>query len=326
MTSFSRQIESVLGLDVSKDTVTLHDLATGCRATVPNTRPALTEALEALASCELAVCEATGGYEDTLLAVLAALAIPAHRADGARVKAFLRSHGRRAKTDAIDAEGLALFGRERGADLPRWRPASEDQAELVALVERRRDLVAIRAAEKNRRNAPRNASGSLSSSAFVREDIEDHIAELDRRIGAIDQRIAGLVAGSAELAARARVLRTVPGIGPMLAPFLLAGMPELGSIGQGQAASLAGLAPHPRQSGKSDGYRSTRGGRRFLRPPLFLAALAATRADNGLAHFYKRLLAAGKPKRLALVAVMRKIIVVANARLRELAQQRAQLT
>ena len=322
MTSFSRQIESVLGLDVSKDTVTLHDLATGRRATVPNTRPALTEALEALASCELAVCEATGGYEDTLLAVLAALAIPAHRADGARVKAFLRSHGRRAKTDAIDAEGLALFGRERGAELPRWRPAVEDQAELVALVERRRDLVVIRAAEKNRRNAPRSASGS----ALVREDIEAHIAELDRRIGVIDERIAGLVAGSVELAARARVLRTVPGIGPMLAPFLLAGMPELGSIGQGQAASLAGLAPHPRQSGKSDGYRSTRGGRRFLRPPLFLAALAATRADNGLAHFYKRLLAAGKPKRLALVAVMRKIIVIANARLRELAQQRVQLT
>ena len=322
MTSFSRQIESVLGLDVSKDTVTLHDLASGRRATVPNTRPALTEALEALASCELAVCEATGGYEDTLLAVLAALAIPAHRADGARVKAFLRSHGRRAKTDAIDAEGLALFGRERGAELPRWRPAVEDQAELVALVERRRDLVVIRAAEKNRRNAPRNASGS----DLVREDIEAHIAELDRRIGVIDERIAGLVAGSVELAARARVLRTVPGIGPMLAPFLLAGMPELGSLGQGQAASLAGLAPHPRQSGKSDAYRSTRGGRRFLRPPLFLAALAATRAENGLAHFYKRLLAAGKPKRLALVAVMRKIIVIANARLRELAQQRVQLT
>jgi transposase len=322
MTSFSPQIESVLGLDVSKDTVTLHDLATGRRAIVPNTRPALTEALEALAGCELAVCEATGGYEDTLLAVLAALAIPAHRADGARVKAFLRSHGRRAKTDAIDAEGLALFGRERGAELPRWRPTSEDQAELVALVERRRDLVAIRAAEKNRRNAPRSASGS----ALVGEDIKAHIAELDQRIGAIDARIAGLVAGSAELAARAKVLRSVPGIGPMLAPFLLAGMPELGNIGQGQATSLAGLAPHPRQSGKSDGYRTTRGGRRFLRPPLFLAALAATRAENTLARFYRRLIAAGKPKRLALVAVMRKIIVVANARLRELAQQRAQLT
>ena len=145
------------------------------------------------------------------------------------MKAFLRSHGRRAKTDAIDAEGLALFGRERGAELPRWRPAVEDQAELVALVERRRDLVVIRAAEKNRRNAPRNASGS----DLVREDIEAHIAELDRRIGVIDERIAGLVAGSVELAARARVLRTVPGIGPMLAPFLLAGMPELGSIGDG---------------------------------------------------------------------------------------------
>jgi len=321
MTSFLRQIESVLGIDVSKDTVTLHDLATGRRATVPNTRLALTEALEALPGCELAVCEATGGYEDTLLAVLTALAIPAHRADGARVKAFLRSHGKRAKTDAIDAEGLALFGRERGAGLPRWRPASEDQAELVALVERRRDLVAIRAAEKNRRNAPRSASGS----ALVREDIEAHIAELDRRIGAIDARIAGLLAGSAELAPRAKVLRSVPGIGPMLAPFLLAGMPELGSIGQGQAASLAGLAPHPRQSGKTDGHRTTRGGRRFLRPPLFLAALAATRADNHLAQFYKRLLAAGKPKRLALVAVMRKIIVIANARLRELAHS-AQLT
>jgi transposase len=322
MTSFSRQIESVLGIDVSKDTVTLHDLATGRRATVPNTRAALTDALEAFAGCELAVCEATGGYEDTLLAVLAAIAIPAHRADGARVKAFLRSCGRRAKTDAIDAEGLALFGRERGAELPRWRPAAQDQAELVALVERRRDLVVIRVAEKNRRSAPRSASGS----DLVREDIEAHIAELDRRIDVIDTRIARLVAENAEFAARAKVLRSVPGIGPTIAPFLLAGMPELGSLSQGQAASLAGLAPHPRQSGKTDAHRTTRGGRRFLRPPLFLAALAVLKTDSSLAHFYKRLLAAGKPKRLALVALMRKIIVIANARLRDLAQQRLRLT
>jgi transposase len=138
--------------------------------------------------------------------------------------------------------------------------------------------------------------------------------------------MVALVAGSPACTARAAALRLVPGIGTTTALILLASLPELGSLSRRQAASLAGLAPHPRDSGTIRGRRTTPGGRRSLRPILFCAALAAARTTGPLASFYKRLLAAGKSKRLALVALMRKIVVIANARLRDLRPTQPQLT
>lgn len=300
---------AVLGLDVGQSTITFYDGRSGRNRRVRNTAEDLLEALQAYAGYDLAVCEATGGYEDVLLATLLAVGIPAHRADGARAKAFLRSLGSLAKTDPIDARGLARYGQDRFAELARWTPAQVEHDELVALVERRRDLVQLRAAEKKRLQAPR--------AARVAEDIASLIEEMARRIERLEERIAGLIESSQRLRLLAEALRSISGVGPTIAATMLAGLPELGRLSRREIASLAAVAPHPRDSGTLRGHRTTRGGRRFLRPTLFLAALAASRGTGPLAEAYKRLLAAGKPKRLALIAIARKIVVIANARIRD---------
>jgi transposase len=299
MISVSPQIQSVLGLDVAQDSVTVHDSGTGRTVTVPNEAAALRALLATVPACRLAVCEATGGHEDVVLAVLDELGLPAHRADAAKVKAYIGSFGKRAKTDAIDARWLARYGLDRGARLPRWTPPAAAQQTLKALVARRADLVAMRVQEKNRLQAPRTR------------------ADLTRRIATLDAAIEACLNADRRLAARAATLRTVPGIGPVLAATLQAIMPELGRLNRRQAASLAGCAPHPRQSGTRNAYRATRGGRRQLRPLLFVAALVAARPQSPLATTYQALINAGKAKRLALTAIMRKIIVIANARLRD---------
>ncbi len=317
MTPLSPRIESVLGLDVAKDTVTLHDLESGTTATIANTRDALLAALAPFTNRALAVCEATGGHEDALLAALLTLAIPAHRADGARISRFARSW-RQAKTDRLDAEVLALYGRERGHHLPRWTPPLPHQLELAALVRRRIELVAARKADRTRIKGPR---------AAVTDSIARALHFYDAEIAILEAAIASLVANSPQLAARKAVLRTLPGCGDTVCAAIMAIMPELGFIPRRQAASLAAVAPHPRDSGNFRGRRTTAaGGRRSLRPALFIAALTAVRGDNQLAAFFHRLVANGKSKRLALVAVMRKIIVIANARLAELYKAQPQLT
>jgi len=316
----SAPIQSALGCDVSKDTVTLFDSATGKTITAANTAAALNAVLAPYAGSAalLAICEATGGYEDELLRVLAHLSIPAHRADAARVKAFIRSCGTRAKTDPIDARHIAAYGLSRAASLPRWQPAPPEDASVRLLVMRRADLVAMRVQEENRRKAPRNKP--------IAAEIASHIAELTRRIDAIGKQIEAIIRSTRRMKDRLTILRTVPGIGKVIAPVLLALMPELGHIGRRQAASLAGCAPHPRDSGAYKGRRFATGGRRQLRPLLFTAAMAASHSNSPLAETYKRLVGAGKSKLTALGALMRHIIVIANTRLREYEAQEMRLT
>nr|WP_323130321.1 transposase [Sinorhizobium medicae] len=273
------------------------------------------------------MCEATGGHEDTLLGALLELAIPAHRADPAKIKAYIESFGKRAKTDPIDARWLSHYGRDGAAVLPRWQPADPCQQQFALFVARRLDLVAMRVQEKNRMKAPR--------SRLIADNIAARLAEPDRPIETLNAQIGTLIAESHNLALRAKALRSVPGIGPVLVSLLLAVMPELGSLNRRQAASLAGCAPavmpelgslnrrqaaslagcapHPKDSGKASWHRSTTGGRRQIRPALFIAALAACRGDNHLAIAYNALLNTAKPKRVALTAIMRKIITIANA-------------
>lgn len=312
MTHLPVPCETVLGLDVAQDSVTLHDLASRQTLTVANTDAALTAALLPFRDRQLAVCEATGGHEAVLLAVLLELGIPAHRADGGKINAFARSL-HLAKTDRLDARTLALYGRERGATLPLWTPPAAHQLELTALVRRRADLVATRKAERTRAKAPGAAAvaGSLARS----------LAFLDSEIKDLETALANLIAATPELTQRKTTLISIPGVGGIVATSMLALMPELGQISRRQAASLAGVAPHPDQTGTTRNRGRTKGGRRVLRPVLFIAALTAVRGDNQLSQFYKCLLAAGKSKRLALVAVMRKIVVIANARLKELYTQ-----
>jgi transposase len=318
MTTTPAKIQSALGLDVSKDTVTLFDTVSRQTLTLANAKRALRAALKSYVGRGLAICEATGGYEDKLLAVLFELGIPAHRADAAKVKAYIRSFGNPAKTDPIDAAWLARYGLERDATLARWQPPDPSQEQIEALVARRNELVAIRVQERNRLQAPR--------SHLIETDLKSHIRDLDKRILAVERQIETLIKADQAMTDRADTLRSVPGIGPVFAPMLMAIIPELGTISRRQAASLAGCAPHPRDSGKANQYRHTRGGRRQIRPALFIAALAAVRGNNQLALAYKAFVKLGKPKRLALVAIMRKIITIANARLRDLFAQQLQLT
>ncbi|RUL95429.1 IS110 family transposase [Rhizobium chutanense] len=318
MTTEPAEIQSVLGLDVSRDTVTLYDGRNHRTQTIANDAEALRTALQPYqATATLAVCEATGGHEDILLCVLLELAIPAHRADPAKVKAYIKSFGKHAKSDPIDARWLFRYGHDRTAALPRWQPAEPCQQKLELLVARRLDLVAMRVQEQNRLKAPR--------SRLIADNIQAHLAELERHIEALNAEINTLITESRDLALRVEPLRSVPGIGPVLVPLLLAVMPELGSLNRRQIASLAGVAPHPKDSGKASWHRSTTGGRRQIRPALFIAALAACRGDNPLAVAYKALLKAAKPKRVALTAIMRKIITIANARVRDALRQQNEI-
>lgn len=268
MTTERTEIQFVLGLDVSRNTVTLYDDRSRCTLTVANDADALRTALQPYqGTATLAVCEATGGHEDTLLGALLELAIPAHRADPVKVKAYIESFGKRAKTDPIDARWLSHYGRDRAAVLPRWQPADPCQQQLALLVARRLDLVAMRVQEKNRMKAPR--------SRLIADNIAAHLAELDRHIETLNAQIDVLIAESHRLALRAKALRSVPGIGPVLVPLLLAVMPELGSLNRRQAASLAGCAPIPRTAARpvgtavppADAARSDRHSLSPLSPP-----------------------------------------------------------
>lgn len=298
-----------IGIDVAKASVVIHDLQAGRTLTVKNTPAALKTALARLRDCDLAVCETTGGYERAVLETAFALGLAIHRADAGRIKAYIASHGERAKTDAIDAAWLARYAAERGATLPRWRPPSPQQEALAELVRHRQDLLAQRVQTKNRLSAPGGAA--------VKAMLAEQLAFLTGQLQQLDARIKALAA-SPQMKARHDALRAIPGIGPVSAISLLALVPELGQVSPKAVASLLGLAPHPRDSGARSAYRRMSPGRAGLKPVLFMAALAAARRHPTLSIFHNRLLAKGKPKRLALAAVARKLAVIANAKIRDL--------
>jgi transposase len=304
-----KAMDRVLGVDVAKASVVLFDPVSGRTISVANRPKDLKRALEPYADYELMICEATGGYERATLEAALALGLPAHRADAAKVKSYIRSLGGVAKTDAIDARWLTRYGQERGQGLERWSPPEAAREQLAALVRHREDLTAARTQAKNRRAAP----GAQAAARFLDAQIDF----LREQIRQIERAIAELIAQNPGLASAEKRLRQVKGIGPVVARTLLALMPELGRLNRRQAASLAGLAPHPRDSGQRSQRRSTgRGGRDSLRPTLFMAALAAARSNPSLKLFAQRLSTAGKPGRLILTAVARKLVVLANALLK----------
>ncbi len=307
----------VLGVDVAKASVVICDSQTHRTWTVTNEPAALSSALAPFADYDLLVCEVTGGYERALLEAAHGLALPAHRADPLRVKRYIASLGGAAKTDGIDAAWLGRYGQERGEGLSRWRPADAESDALAVLVRHRQHLVGARTEAKNRRAAP----GCQPIAALLDEEI----AFLAKQIKRIDQAIGELMAQKPALARSEQRLRDITGFGPVVARTLLAFMPELGQLNRRQAACLAGLAPHPRDSGKLRGRRRTNHGRDGIKPMLFLAAMAAERVDPKWKDFSQRLAKDGKPKRLILTAIARKLIVIANAELR-LQTYAAQLT
>jgi transposase len=302
-----RQPVHCLGFDVAKHGIVVSDGATPPQ-TVANDRRSI-RAFLAGCGADMAVCEPTGGHERLLLEECLRAGLPVHRADTLKLKAFIRSFGTLGKSDAIDAAGLAAYGRERWAILPLWAEPDASERRLRALVRRRSELVALKVAEQNRAKAP----GARELAASFRAVL----AVIAKQIEAIDAAIRTVAAKSQSLSRRVAICTSMNGIGPLTAATLVAAMPELGTLNRRQAAALAGLAPHPNESGTARGYRKTRGGRPEVPTILFMPALRAAAGKGEFAAFYKPLVQSGKKPLLAITAVMRKIIITLNARIRD---------
>jgi transposase len=255
------------------------------------------------------VLEATGKYEHYLLCSLLRTGVHTHRASGYQTSSFIRSLRPHSKTDRSDAMALAIYAKERHSHLQPAILPSENQEKLEALISRRRDVVAMKVAEQQRVGHPRYG--------VVRDRVQKVLEFLSEELLEINEEIELLILDDADKGARMKVMESVTGIGRQTALTLLAAMPELGTLTRRQVASLAGVAPHPKDSGKHQGYRATRGGRDEVKRALFLAALAASRGKSDIAAFYRRLIENGKKPIVALIATARKIIIIVNARLRD---------
>ena len=256
------------------------------------------------------VLETTGGYEMRLLLTLCAKGLSVHRANTRKVKNFIRSLGNGAKTDPLDGRALALYGYERHDRLECFKPQSKQSLELYELVQRCNDLKHILVAEKNRLKAPR--------ANYIQESCKLMIDTLKKQIETLTVRINQIIENDVVLKKKKEILKTIPGIGETTSNYLLVLLPELGTLNRKQIASLTGLAPIANDSGLFKGYRATGHGRAGIKPILFMAAMAARNSNSSLKSFYNRLVENGKKKMVALTALMRKIIVIANARIRDL--------
>ena len=253
----------------------------------------------------LVVLEATGGLEASLTAALAAVELPVVVVNPRQVRDFARATGQLAKTDRLDARVLARFGE---AVKPTPRPLANAEAQaLAALLSRRRQVVAMITAEKNRLHTAPDT---------VRREIRQHIAWLERSLSKLDTDLTDTLRKSPLWRERDNLLRSVPGVGPVLSVTLLAELPELGSLDRRQIASLVGVAPLNRDSGTLRGKRTVWGGRARVRAALYMGTLVATRYNPVIKAFYDRLCAAGKAKKVALTACMRKLLVILNSMLK----------
>jgi transposase len=255
------------------------------------------------------VLEATGGFEMLVAVELELAELPVSLVNPRQVRSFARATGRLAKTDAIDAKVLAHFAE---AVKPAVRPLPDaDTRELRALVDRRRQLLEMVSSERNR---------LCHASKRVRPLVQEHIRWLKQQVGDLDKDISELIRSSPVWRAQEDLLRSVPGVGPVLSCTLLTHLPELGSLNRGQVAALVGVAPLNRDSGAFRGKRSVWGGRTAIRSALYMAALVATRYNPVIKAFYQRLRAAGKPVKVALTACMRKLLVILNSMLKHRTQ------
>lgn len=295
-----------VGIDVSQEYLDVAVSGQGKVDRAPNNEAALVSLVRRLGSGrpELIVLEASGGYERLAARRLREAGLPVAVVNPRQVRDFARSTGQLAKTDAIDARVLARFA--EAVRPPVSRASNESQEQLRELEQRRRQVVEMMTAERNRLQQAPRTKGS----------IEKHLRWLEEELKRIDAGIKDLIAADGELAAKAEVLRSVPGVGPVLATTLLSSFSELGELNQREAAALAGVAPLNWDSGKLRGKRAVWGGRSHVRSVLYMAALVASRRNPVLRTLYERLCTAGKPKKVALVAVMRKLIVILNSMMR----------
>ena len=299
--------EYLVGIDVAKESlaVAIHEQAAiRSFANAPEGQAELVAYLQPLKPT-LIVLEASGGFELEPAMALTTAGLPVAVVNPTQVRSFARGYGRRAKSDPIDAHVLAHFAQ---AVRPKMRALQSDQEiQLKNLVRRRRQVVAMLTAEKNR----------LSSTApRLKERVKKHIQWLQAEEQELAEEIAELIQTLPEWREKAQLLQSVPGIGPVNAATLLAELPELGTTSRQKIAALAGVAPYDRDSGKKRGRRKTAGGRRGVRSTFYMACLSAKKHNPVIKRFYERLIAKGKETKVALTACMRKLLSILNAMLR----------
>jgi transposase len=298
-----------VGIDVSKDRLDVAVRPSGEAFAVERNAAGL-ELLAARLrefSPQIVALEATGGFETVAAAALAAAQLPVVVVNPAQVRAFAKAIGQRAKTDPIDAAVIAHFA---AATTPEVRPLPDEATRLLAdMIARRRQIIEMIGAERQREKRVTMAS--------LRKSIKRVVGTLEKELGSLDVDIDGAVRGSPAWREKEDLLASVPGVGPTIARTLIAELPELGRLDRRQIAALAGLAPFTRQSGQWRGRSFIGGGRTVVRTALFMGALVAKRHNPVLKVFFDRLVTAGKPKMLALIAVARKLLTILNAILRD---------
>ncbi len=315
MTATAARFNHVIAFDVAKESLAVHILPSGESLEAPNTAAGVRRLLlrEQKRNAKLGlgpllvVCEATGGYENNVLEAACELGLACHRAHGSSVRAYAKFRGRHAKSDPIDGCLIAEYGRDKPG-LRLYQPPRPGQAALRELMGRRAELQDMIEAEQCRLEHV-----SLKP---VRLSLEKHLKMLNKELLAIEKEIKAAARGDEVLNHRAKLMQTVTGVGSVTAYTLLAFMPELGSIPASTAAALAGLAPYDRDSGKERGRRRIFAGRSQVRSCLFMAARAAIRHHEVFSAFAGRLMKKGKPYKVAVTAVMRKLIVILSAMLK----------
>jgi transposase len=299
----------VVGIDVSKDRLDVHVEPGGDGFFVANDAAGVEALAARLAglSPKLVALEATGGFESLAAAALAMAGLPVAVLNPAQVRSFAQALGKRAKTDPIDAAVIARFAAATGVEP---RPLADDKTRLLAdLVARRRQIVAMIVAEEARARRATNRQ--------LKKSIARLLAALRRELASLDAELDGQIRNSPLWRMQEDLLSSVPGVGKRIARTLIAELPELGRLDRKQIASLAGLAPFTRQSGKWRGKSFIGGGRSSVRAALFMGALVASRHNPVFKAFRDRLVAAGKPKIVAIIATARKLLTTLNAIIRD---------
>jgi len=304
-----------VGIDVSKDRLDVHILPSREAFAVARDGKGLNELIERLLAIKpiLVAVEATGGFETIVAAAIAGAHLPLAVVNPAQVRHFAQAIGKRAKTDPIDAAVIAHFA---AAVKPEPRELPDAAARLLAeVVDRRKQLVEMLVAEHQREKR--------ADSVRVRKSITRHITTLDKELQKLDSDIDSMVRGSPVWREKEDLLTTFPGVADKIARTVLADLPELGQLDRRKIASLVGIAPFTRRSGKWKGKSMIAGGRSSVRSAIFMAAFSAIRCNPVIRDFYQGLLARGKPKMVALIAAARKVLTILNAMIRDKKQWQA---
>jgi len=307
---FHSKYDNVIGVDVASRKLDLHDLNTGKHVVIENTPTAICKKLQQVEKangCTFVVMEATGGYEQYLVDALHQANIDCAVVNPRRIRQFANGCGKLEKNDKIDAQIIAEYG--AFVDPMLKQPLSPERKKLRALVHRRSQILSQQSAERNRI--------AQCYDDEIRGMIQESLKFYQQQMDEIDKQIASIIAATKELSQHNDILNSCPGVGPATTGILLAELPELGELNRGQIAKLVGVAPIAKDSGTKQGRRRTTAGRGMIRKVLYMAALVSTRHNPRFKAHYQSLLERGKPKKVALVAVMRKMLITLNTMIKK---------